>query len=83
MTEANAFNLTFRYIDNLLSIINPHFANWVLLIYPQELEIKRNNRNSFLCYIIPQILHQWSDLYQNPSQKRRLQLCHHKLTIFC
>ena len=43
MTEANAFNLTFRYIDNLLSIINPHFANWVLLIYPQELEIKRNN----------------------------------------
>ena len=40
ITELNAFNLMFRYIDDVLSSINPHFSHWVPLIYPQELEIK-------------------------------------------
>ena len=40
ITEANAFNLTLRYIDDVLSSINPHFAHWVPLIYTHELEIK-------------------------------------------
>ena len=38
--EARSFNLTYRYIDDVLSINNPEFANWIPLIYPPELEIK-------------------------------------------
>ena len=34
--EVNDFNLTFRYIDGVLSINNPHFANWIPLIYLQR-----------------------------------------------
>ena len=38
--EARLFNFTFRYIDDVLSINNPNFSDWVPLIYPPELEIK-------------------------------------------
>jgi hypothetical protein len=38
--EARAFNFTYRYIDDVLSINNPRFAEFLLLIYPSELEIK-------------------------------------------
>jgi hypothetical protein len=38
--EARAFNFTYRYIDNVLSINNPRFAEFLSLIYPPELEIK-------------------------------------------
>ena len=34
-TESNAFNLTFMYIDDVLSINNPNFANWIPLMYRQ------------------------------------------------
>jgi hypothetical protein len=34
------FNHTFRYIDDVLSINNHNFHNYVYLIYPDELEIK-------------------------------------------
>ena len=34
------FNLTFRYIDDVLSLNNKHFANYLHEIYPNELEIK-------------------------------------------
>jgi hypothetical protein len=37
---AVAFNLTFRYIDDVLSINNNHFHAYVDSIYPNELEIK-------------------------------------------
>jgi hypothetical protein len=37
---AVSFNHTFRYIDNVLSIINHNFHSYVDLIYPDELEIK-------------------------------------------
>jgi hypothetical protein len=37
---AVAFNSTFRYIDNVLSINNNHFHSYVDSIYPNELEIK-------------------------------------------
>ena len=30
------FNLTYRYIDNVLSINNQNFADWILSIYPQK-----------------------------------------------
>ena len=37
---AKMFNLTFRYIDDVLSLNNKHFANYLHEIYPNELEIK-------------------------------------------
>jgi hypothetical protein len=36
---AVSFNHTFRYIDDVLSINNHNFHNYVHLIYPDELEI--------------------------------------------
>ena len=38
--EAGAFNFTYRYIDDVLSISNHRFAEFLPLIYLQELEIK-------------------------------------------
>ena len=37
---AVSFNHTFRYIDDVLSINNHNFHNYVHLIYPDELEVK-------------------------------------------
>ena len=37
ITEAKSPNLTFVYIDDILSINNPHFPNWIPLIYPKKL----------------------------------------------
>jgi hypothetical protein len=37
---AVSFNHTFKYIDDVLSINNYNFHNYVHLIYPDELEIK-------------------------------------------
>ena len=38
--EAISFNFTYRYIDAVLSINNPRFAEFLPLIYPPELEVK-------------------------------------------
>jgi hypothetical protein len=38
--EARVFNFTYRYIDDVLSINNSRFAEFLQLIYPPELEIK-------------------------------------------
>jgi hypothetical protein len=35
-----SFNLAYRYIDDILSINNHDFHNYVHLIYPDELEVK-------------------------------------------
>ena len=43
---AVAFNLTFRYIDDVLSINNNQFHSYVDLIYPSELEIKDTTESS-------------------------------------
>ncbi len=40
MKDAKSFNFTYRYIDDVLSINNPSFAQWLPSIYPPELEIK-------------------------------------------
>ena len=37
---AKSFNFSFRYIDDVLSLKNPHFKDYLHLIYPSELEIK-------------------------------------------
>ena len=38
--SASRFNLTYRYIDDVLSINNPEFENYLGQMYPAELEIK-------------------------------------------
>jgi hypothetical protein len=38
--EARAFNFTYRYIDDVLSINDSRFAEFLPLIYPPELEVK-------------------------------------------
>ena len=37
---ASQFNLTYRYIDDVLSINNPDFENYLGQMYPPELKIK-------------------------------------------
>ena len=38
--ETRAFNFTYRYIDDVLSINNSRFAEFLPLIYPPELDVK-------------------------------------------
>jgi hypothetical protein len=38
--DARAFNFTYRYIDDVLSINDSKFAEFLPLIYPPELEVK-------------------------------------------
>jgi hypothetical protein len=40
LDEARVFNFTYRYIDDVLSINNSRFAEFLPLIYPPELEVK-------------------------------------------
>jgi hypothetical protein len=52
---AVSFNHTFRYIDDVLSINNHNFHNYVLLIYPDELEIKdttESDKSASYLYIL-------------------------------
>ena len=37
---AKSFSFSFRYIDDVLSLNNPQFKDYLHLIYPSELEIK-------------------------------------------
>ena len=39
-SNLRAFNFTYRYIDDVLSINNSRFAEFLPLIYPPELEVK-------------------------------------------
>jgi hypothetical protein len=55
---ATSFNHTFRYIDDVLSINNHNFHNYVHLIYPDELEIKdtkESDKSASYLDILPNI----------------------------
>ena len=39
-SKIKSFNLTFRYIDDVLSLNNPKFNDYIDVIYPKKLEIK-------------------------------------------
>ena len=41
LAAARKFNKTFRYIDELLVLNNPHFVKSIYKIYPPQLELKR------------------------------------------
>ena len=49
---ASRFNFTYRYIDDVLSINNPEFENYLGQMYPVELEIKgTTERNPSASYL--------------------------------
>ena len=54
---ASQFNFTYRYIDDVLSINNPDFENYLGQMYPPELEIKdtteSNTSASYLDLLLP------------------------------
>ena len=43
---ASRFNFTYRYIDDVLSINNPEFENYLDQMYPVELEIKETTESN-------------------------------------
>ena len=45
-TLASQFNFTYRYIDDVLSVNNPDFDNYLRQMYPAELEIKNTTRSN-------------------------------------
>ena len=52
MTKAIQFSNTFRYIDDLLSVNNEQFENYISTIYPSELELKDTSTpTTEVCYL--------------------------------
>ena len=48
---AQQFNFTYRYIDEVLSLKNTNFAEYLEFIYPRELEIKETTETSPSSYL--------------------------------
>ena len=53
---AQEFNFTYRYIDDVLSLKNTKFAEYLEFIYPRELEVKETTETAasssyFDCYL--------------------------------
>ena len=52
ITKAIQFSNTFRYIDDLFSVNNVDFGNYISVIYPSELELKDTCTSSTeVCYL--------------------------------
>ena len=52
ITEAIQFSNTFRYINDLFSVNNVDFGNYISAIYPSELELKDTSTSSTeVCYL--------------------------------
>ena len=49
---ASQFNFTYRYIDDVLSINNPDFENYLGQMYPPELEIKDTTESNHFCFLL-------------------------------
>ena len=54
--SASQFNFTYRYIDDVLSINNPYFDNYLGQMYPAEREIKYTTEsNTSASYLNPHL----------------------------
>ena len=52
IAKAIQFSNTFRYIDDLFSVNNVDFGNYISAIYPSELELKDTSTSSTeVCYL--------------------------------
>ena len=66
---ASQFNFTYRYIDDVLSIKNPDFQNYLGQMYPTELEIKDTTESNTSASFLDLLLsigrdgQLWSSLY--------------------
>ena len=58
---ASRFNLTYRYIDDVLSINNPEFENYLGQMYPAELEIKDTTESTTSASYLDLLLSIWRD----------------------
>ena len=59
-----AFNLTSRYLDDLLNIHNPYFEGMINQIYPPELKLNKANTSEteapfwiYICLFLTALLH--------------------------
>ena len=81
---ASQFNFTYRYIDDVLSIINPDFEKYLGQMYPAELEIKKHDREQHLCFLFgftPVNRKGRSAAHFPLRQTWRFQLPYHKLSV--
>ena len=53
---ASRFNFTYRYIDDVLSINNPEFENYLGQMYPVEPEIKDTTESNTFAFYLDLIL---------------------------
>ena len=58
---ASRFNLTYRYIDDVLSINNPEFENYLGQMYPAELGIKDTTESTTSASYLDLLLSIWKD----------------------
>ena len=58
---ASRFNLTYRYIDDVLSINIPEFENYLGQMYPAKLEIKDTTENITSASYLDLLLPMWRD----------------------
>ena len=68
---ASRFNFTYRYIDDVLSINNPKFENYLGQMYPVELEIK-DTREQHFCFLpgFTSVDREWQQLHTSIYDKR-------------
>ena len=59
---ASRFNLTSRYIDDILSINNPEFENYLDQMYPAKLEIKDTTERTPSASYLDLLLSIWRDV---------------------
>jgi hypothetical protein len=52
MHEVRAFNFTYRYIDDVLSINNSRFAEYLPLIYPDDILERGNSEQSLVSFVL-------------------------------
>ena len=58
---ASLFNLTYSFIDDVLSINNPEFENNLSRVYPDELEIKNTTESTTSASYLDLLLSFWRD----------------------
>ena len=77
-----SFNFTFRYIDDLLSLNNSRFGDFVDRIYPIELEIKdTTDTDRFASYLYLHLEIGSEGRLRTKRQKRRFPFSHCELSI--
>ena len=54
--HAQCFNLTVRFIDDLLTVNNKYFRTYLPQIYPKELELKETTESNLKCSFLDLLL---------------------------